>query len=1448
MFKRDGFWAKVLTVLLTVAMTLIATPLDGVAEAVNGTSDTVVAREQENSEKSQDKTTSKTDQKGSSDSASDSNTSETDSTTAKKADGITNGSENSSSADALPSNNESADTTDKSDSESTVDSNSSNKSNDAVTASSESSNVTNTNETEDKSTFKAYWTNAADSETSYTNSDYSANDVSTQKDFNCVPKDNTLHKSTMKVYLKLAGDSKTIYKAGTVRIELPKGFYRGLEKDNPLLAACSDSKMKADGIDQIDWMIPKAPNTNGVTDFNYVEETKDVNGEQTEYYVMQNAKDISGAAELDVDVDYRFRPSMLNVVSETESDGSNKGVYHGQYPVICTVNGTQVGSNTLSVTAKTSVKDSTVTLTHASQDENKGIFFSWDNAWGTKPADADQYFYIVWYATYRRGAGSNMPYTYTLNVDTSKTDGGELVGAKKYTGSAGDDGYEQGGVVLSRMDHTYAGLEGNLDLLQKNWIGISNTPTSTNVYNANAVSNLSDTVNSAWHYQVYALLFRYPLSKVSDAIKNGVDMTKDGIDIGNGIIVTETWQDGYQVSKPVTPSGDTSVKALPDGGGIRALEETRESPNTRTSLQPAVQSIIAEGNEYTLPWYTIHSYNFDSSAAWDATNKTYRASTGFDAKSGSLYCYTAKPDYFGKAPGTSSITANDPMKLSEDEYRIVSFYIEDNEYDAVHVDGLGWQRNQSASTDYGSYKPIEILIRKRNESSFTKYGEVVRTAKGYTFTGVDGSVKTSRIDLPDNTVQIEAKQTDSSFFASDVNVYFNVRIIPDKTLEQRLQKDIEANTNSVIGGFGSGEQTVEGKSLGYSDERLGNYWHRVSYELNQLAERAWFETIHNSYVDDSANDVRSIRSEWQARSWINLGDQFGGSGSEYANPKFMKKYVPTRGTFYVLLPAGTYIKPDEVSVGSEGWGEYPTTDKKVTTIDNWQGSGRTMLEVTVHIKDSEVHWVHMGSELFISYTLYDTYTNIVDRGSKVDNSIVFVNETGDGNVFNSNAKDSSFDGLGYTDWKFYESIAQNAWASGNQVMITQDSMDFGPVTALQSGFSTRVATEGDPSYQSVGSLYLGDSYIDRVQYTAAAQTRTDDIVLYDVFSKDEQNVIGTLESVDVSSIDDKVTYDANDAKTSDTCKPVAYYTTEMPTEQTRSLDSGIWTKTAPEDLSTVKAIAIDCRKTNAGNDFILDKKGTIAAYIHLRASSDSSHAGRIETNEAAISKRMFVGTAPAASDAITTQTANRKVTLLAANVDITKTCDPASGTQDLPAEIGNDANKKLTYTLTIKNNATDTSLPNVRDVHVTDQLPDGLSLDDPSAMTVESDSLGIKAGTKIGSQSSVSYQIDGNKLEFDVSKLPSNGTVAITIPVVRKDPVTKTTDYTNTATIDKVGKQENYNVDNEHASSTTYHRTSVAVMPLSGEAGFGGLIAAGGAVLLLSALAWISHRRHNGEA
>ena len=64
--------------------------------------------------------------------------------------------------------------------------------------------------------------------------------------------------------------------------------------------------------------------------------------------------------------------------------------------------------------------------------------------------------------------------------------------------------------------------------------------------------------------------------------------------------------------------------------------------------------------------------------------------------------------------------------------------------------------------------------------------------------------------------------------------------------------------------------------------------------------------------------------------------------------------------------------------------------------------------------------------------------------------------------------------------------------------------------------------DNDPSYQSSGTVSLSDEYTDRLQYTADASAQTDDIVLYDMFSSDQNNTVGSLESVDVSSIDGRI--------------------------------------------------------------------------------------------------------------------------------------------------------------------------------------------------------------------------------------------------------------------------------------------------------------------------------------
>ena len=349
-----------------------------------------------------------------------------------------------------------------------------------------------------------------------------------------------------------------------------------------------------------------------------------------------------------------------------------------------------------------------------------------------------------------------------------------------------------------------------------------------------------------------------------------------------------------------------------------------------------------------------------------------------------------------------------------------------------------------------------------------------------------------------------------------------------------------------------------------------------------------------------------------------------------------------------------------------------------------------------------------------------------------------------------------------------------------------------------------------------------------------------------MFSPDEDNEVGSFDGLDMSSIDAKTTYDPDNANTSDTCKPVAYYATDVPSaDQMQDFDSGInsgfW-KILPDDLSgfdrsSVKAIAIDCRKTDKGNDFVLDTGRTLVAYVGLVASSDKSDAGRTETNEAVVADRTFSGTKPATSDTVKTMTAERSLKLLAADLSIEKTCDPASGTKDQPAEIGNEANKKLTYTIKVTNKATDENLPDVRRIHVNDVLPQGLSLDTDGAITVSSSSLGIAEGTNISDQSVVSYQTGDDGVSFDIGKLPSQGSVSITVPVVRKDPVSKTTTYVNTATIETIGNAE----DNQ--SSSTYHKTTVTSLPLAGGSGFGGLVAVGCALVGVSAAVWIRRRR-----
>ena len=612
MFERDGLPARLLAVILTIAMAWASSPVAGFG------ADLPDAQTQETASDSSDGSTSSDAQQQESveeagkSSVSDTSSEESADTTASNS-GAADTESTSSAAEASESTTDAAE-----DSSSDSSSNASK----ALVARAPAADANGADSTDDASTFTAHWTNKPDSEISYTNDDYNAGDPETYTSISTTPAENSSHSSNLYVSVKLAGNASTEYAKGAVKIYVPAGFYRGLDPKDPLKVACTDAtsgKEQGDVISQIDMPVLEAPATGGSTSFNYSTETKQVNGEDVTYCVLTNYEPITGATQLEVGINYRYRPSMLNVVK----DGSDTGSYSAEYPVWCNVNDTEIARKDLSVSVKTKVNSSNLTLTHATEDANGGVFFSWDDAWGTKPADANNYFYVVWYATYQRGGGSTMPYSFQLKVDSDQLDGGTLIGAKKYAGYAAvdQDGFDELPTVYRRMDSTYAGIYGNENLLDNTWIGVSNNPTGDKYFNVNMTGTNSMAKDSKFQYQVYALLVRYPLSLFKDAADQGVDVKNDGITPNCQVTVTETWQNGHVVTYSQTPTSKEYVTAVDHGLGSRNLSKNCGlNPDDEYHLERAYQSFLSQGIDMTLDDFMLQSYKMARHIEHKATN------------------------------------------------------------------------------------------------------------------------------------------------------------------------------------------------------------------------------------------------------------------------------------------------------------------------------------------------------------------------------------------------------------------------------------------------------------------------------------------------------------------------------------------------------------------------------------------------------------------------------------------------------------------------------------------------------------------------------------------------------------------------------------------------------------------------------------------------------------
>ena len=1190
--------------------------------------------------------------------------------------------------------------------------------------------------------FKAFWTEAPNAPrfgsiipNGHTYTNKTNGDMREQRDLQIIPPENASNgtdTTTLGIELTLKGNKNVSYDIGTVNIDVPARIFEGWDENEPNKLSVYEKKegnrhklqpSMATGL-------LEAPNTNTQSSFNYTIIKKNVPGKDKpeEYLHLTNFRALNGGFTFKADVAYNLTPTMLKVKHDNTK---GVGVYDNKFPVSLNIdhsdNNLDVKQDVpLSVHVETKVEPTLFNFKHGEADTKQGLFFSWDPSWGETTDKAGEYFYGVWYVRVDRARGSSQPFDYSFQtLDPEKSDGGILVGAKKLPTNAAWNIYFNKDNIENLARNGYADIAKFMgpgknppatqpfleNPIGRSYVGIPKDPS---VENLPTNQPYAETLNYAYdknNSQLYALLYKYPMSKLQEAKDKGIDLTtkEKGLDIHNRIKFTETWADGY-VREGEVEAAPMKVLLPSSGPGDFLLKKYNTVDRQYYLGVFGLQSIYEEGKAAPVVYsnwnesFTLSSsYKAKDSSVNVSENGSYTTSSdpnvpgsGTTLTDGEYKLFSVKPrqvdgktlekatnkdEFSSDSIQNGDVYRGNVYKLKEEDYHYSRIYLRDMK--AYDVDYLGNQLvkfsgKASPRKKDSSYPPVEVWVKDKRDlgRGFFKYGYLsYKDNGGVTFTVTEpGAIKkntvndstditmTNQLDLEaafgNNIVGLQFKQ-DSPYYKTNFDASFTIKVTPQPAM-QAFIADTMANGGEYNKNFLAGGAVGEVRQLGTAviEERAGKYLAEVGYGLEPLNINSELVKQNKPYVDHPE------RSE-QSMDVIAWGINWGTFPTSLQGDDFTKPYVLKSGIIYDLLPAGTYVDESSIVLGTWDAADTPPESKKFVkgkdyTVEfkkNWKKSGQTMMIIKLTIPDDADHrfWnkQYNKSGWKLNYTLWNPYTNIVDRGRTAKNTLGFVN-TDENTVWNPNYNPNLANPENKAEKiQHYQDLAKEALKRSKKftTSVTELNMPYGPVTVLEARFSNTVSTEIDPRYLSTNVSYMGDPYTHRLMYQASDNSRTADLVIYDILGeKKDRN--GDFNGVDIDSLLSKRSFKAN-ANNSDTLKPRVFYSYEIPTEAKRDLGKAIhdpdynndtnpnnpkngksiwhvWnyedeTQNIGVEKDKIVALAFDLRTTQNEKPFILDKKGLLIANVNMLAHKDMDKVPVVNTNLAYRVATLFPG-------------------------------------------------------------------------------------------------------------------------------------------------------------------------------------------------------------------------------
>ena len=888
------------------------------------------------------------------------------------------------------------------------------------------------------------------------------------------------------------------------------------------------------------------------------------------------------------------------------------------------------------------------------------------------------------------------------------------------------------------------------------------------VHDGTVVKWLSNKYNSSGQYASSPdgrVVIKYPKTLLENKPETGLVLK-------NAAILKTTWKSGYETEQLV--SNSITIRDVIDRD-TRGFEKSNDSSGVRKIVEG--QKTLMDDRALSMRWdLSYSSGSGKEDAVWDEDKKTVRMPNYrielVDGRPGDImYSTGGTSNRYAWEPDKGNVALNDnDYQIKEIGVRLSAWYPEYIGKTCVKIKSYG------QSTKY-----FDLYLRYENSSEFVYYD---------TYDMTTSSTKT--ISLPSAVVGYKIR-LESDYYKTTVTTTGVFEIKPTEHIKSLVSTDYRKETTSIFKDKSTckvewKDEEKKGTILNETNNTGGKTdASSVIYELTRATQPSSYSYIYQYTNKTASSTPRVDVAKGVQDSYISI------AGWNYSSAEQI-----TSGIFYDLLPAGTTVDEDTIS-GYYVTGNYSNSNmpsgsrlKKelyhVRFEENWENSNRTMMIIDCN-SPSDVK----SAGFRFDYMLRNSFGNIMENGTSVENDVAFVNTSTNRSVPRDKA--GSIDTI--KEKEYYKFLSDN---TENAPFTTYASamVNYRKVNAFSWGVNKTVKSDStDGLYEKENATASAKSeYTYCLEFSQSDGARSSELVFYDVLEqgatiteKGEKKTItsnwhGVLKDINVEAIAKKASIDDNTI----TCKPVIYYSTKDRDSFTESdydiRKSTIWSSKKPSDLSKVTAIAVDCSKATDGSDFVFSNKETLPIYVTMVAPYDENGFDKSAYNTVTVFAKQGDDTEARSL------TSYSQMVLKDINPDICIVTVPKNGTEQEPTHVLVDTG--IDYDLNVKN--TDEGLP-AKDVKVEYTVPEGLYLD-YSNMKFALDN---SSGDLISNSPMITVKREGQKLTFVIKRLAAGQTGHIIVPTT---VIAEQRLFITQASITNVN-----GVDKNIESNKTYHES-----------------------------------------